>query len=106
MDKTTRKNNAEELIAAVDLGTTSLKIAVFTAEGEMAGAASLEYSLYTPERCIVESDPDMYMDAVEKGFRIMKTQGICMKNITAWAFPAKARQWSLQMKTAGPSATL
>lgn len=90
MDEKTRQDNGKELIAAIDLGTTSLKIAAFTTEGEMAGRATLEYSLYTPEHCIVESDPDMYIDAVEKGFRIMASQGVWLKNIKALGFSCQS----------------
>ena len=60
-----------QLIAGIDLGTTALKIAIFDTTGKMLGNATLEYTLYTPQSYFVESDPAVYMDAIEKGFKIL-----------------------------------
>lgn len=75
-----------QLIAGIDLGTTSLKIAVFDTAGSMLGNATLEYQLYTPQSYYVESDPAVYMDAIEKGFKKLSEQGIPLMNVAALGF--------------------
>lgn len=76
-----------QLIAGIDLGTTALKIAIFDTTGKMLGNATLEYTLYTPQSYFVESDPAVYMDAIEKGFKILgEEKGIPLKDVVAIGF--------------------
>lgn len=75
-----------KLIAGIDLGTTALKIAIFDTQGKMLGNATLEYKLYTPQSYFVESDPTVYMDAIEKGFVKLSEKGIHLKEVVAIGF--------------------
>ena len=75
-----------KLIAGIDLGTTALKIAIFDTQGKMLGNATLEYKLYTPQSYFVESDPTVYMDAIEKGFAKLSEKGIHLKEVVAIGF--------------------
>ena len=52
MKQNKEKGKGGLLIAAVDLGTTSLKIAAFSTDGVMEGRAILPYSLKTPDRVL------------------------------------------------------
>lgn len=53
------------LILALDVGTTSLKGALFTATGEMVCTCLHEYHLEKPEPDIVELDPEIYWEAAK-----------------------------------------
>ena len=75
-----------KLLAGIDLGTTALKIAVFDTTGKMLGNATLEYQLYTPKPYFVESDPAIYMDAIEKGFAKLAEQGVNLMDLEAISF--------------------
>ena len=44
-----------ELILGIDIGTTSLKTAVFDYTGQKISSAIMEYSLLTPELNVVEA---------------------------------------------------
>ena len=44
----------EKLILGVDIGTTSLKAAVFDLQGVQLASAVVEYTLLTPELNVVE----------------------------------------------------
>ena len=46
----------DELIIAVDLGTSNLKGAVFDLNGAEIAYESIGYGLYTPSNTIVEND--------------------------------------------------
>lgn len=75
-----------KLIVGIDLGTTACKIAAFTTTGQMVASSTHEYSLYTPASYIVESDPEIYMDAIQKGFAAMAGKGVDLKKICAIGF--------------------
>ena len=49
-----------ELILGIDIGTTSLKTAVFDYTGQKISSAIMEYSLLTPELNVVEAPCDIY----------------------------------------------
>ena len=76
----------DQYLMGIDLGTTALKIAVFDKSGKMLGSATLEYKLYTPQSYFVESDPGIYMDAIEKGMKILAGKGIDLKKVVAVGF--------------------
>ena len=50
----------------LDMGTTGVKAALFTAEGVMAGGGLAEYTLETPAPDFVELDPEVYWHAACK----------------------------------------
>jgi sugar (pentulose or hexulose) kinase len=49
---------------AIDLGTTTLKIAIFTLNGEVAASSSLEYQLSYPGKDMVENNVEAYWDSI------------------------------------------
>lgn len=58
-----------KMLLSLDLGTTSVKAGIFTADGEFLGAASEEYQLYTPSADRAELDPNIYWNASVKTIR-------------------------------------
>lgn len=62
----------DRLILGIDIGTTSLKTAVFTVEGKQVASAVLEYSLLTPETNIVEAPCGIYMDSLCACMRMLR----------------------------------
>ncbi|MGX8709523.1 MAG: xylulokinase [bacterium] len=79
-----------KLLVGIDLGTTALKIAVFNTAGRMQGSATLEYKIFTPQSYYVESDPAIYMDAIEKGFAKLAAQDIDLMDIEAIGFSCQS----------------
>ena len=64
-----------ELILGIDIGTTSLKTAVFDYTGQKISSAIMEYSLLTPELNVVEAPCDIYMDSIRACLSAMKNAG-------------------------------
>ena len=58
----------------IDVGTTSLKIAVFDSAGKRLSAATIEYDLLTPSANIVEVPCHVYLDAIRSGLDTMRKQ--------------------------------
>lgn len=54
-----------EYILGIDMGTTSMKAAVYDHNGKQQAAAVVEYSLLTPKANFVEAPPEIYMDAIK-----------------------------------------
>lgn len=54
-----------KLILGIDIGTTSLKTAVFDHDGVKQAESVVEYSLLTPKTNIVEADCGIYMGALQ-----------------------------------------
>ena len=50
-----RNGAMEKMILGIDIGTTSLKAAVFNQQGEQLAAAVVEYTLLTPGPQLVEA---------------------------------------------------
>ena len=53
----------------LDVGTTSVKAAVFDAGGNLLAADTREYALLTPREDIVELDPEVYWRCCQEGAR-------------------------------------
>ena len=74
----------EKLILGVDIGTTSLKAAVFDLQGVQLASAVVEYTLLTPELNVVEAPCGVYLDSLKKCLDIIRgkgtvdTQNICV----------------------------
>ena len=64
-----------ELILGIDIGTTSLKTAVFTREGQKLSSAIMEYSLLTPELNVVEAPCGIYMESIRACLAAMGCSG-------------------------------
>lgn len=60
-----------ELILGIDIGTTSLKAAVFDCQGENKASAVVEYTLLTPETDVVEAPLSIYMESIKKCMEII-----------------------------------
>ncbi len=63
------------LILGIDIGTTSLKTAVYDQTGTLQASAVTEYSLLTPAPNIVEVPCETYMDSIEAGLREIERKG-------------------------------
>lgn len=76
-----------ELILGIDVGTTSLKAAVFDHKGVQQAAAVVEYSLLTPQPNIVEAPCGIYMDSIVKCMEVIRSGGaVNTQDITAVGF--------------------
>ena len=76
-----------ELILGIDVGTTSLKAAVFDHEGVQKAAAVVEYSLLTPQPNIVEASCGIYMDSIVKCMEVIRSGGaVDTRDVTAVGF--------------------
>jgi xylulokinase len=62
-------SGADGYILAFDLGTSALKLALFTTRGEIVGSAVEHYPLHTLGHGGVEQDPDDWWRAVVRGTR-------------------------------------
>ena len=49
----------------IDIGTTAIKAALFSADGAVIGDGIAEYRLETPTPDIVELDPELYWQATQ-----------------------------------------
>ncbi len=75
------------LILGIDLGTTSLKIAVFDDTGKKKDEAVVEYDLLTPSPNIVEAPAGIYMESLRKGLAgIAAKKNTDLKNISVVGF--------------------
>jgi xylulokinase len=64
-----------ELILGIDLGTTTIKAALYTPEGELVGLESEEYLLLSHDNRI-EADPEVYWGPVARALkRVVNTAG-------------------------------
>jgi xylulokinase len=62
-------NSADGYILAFDLGTSALKLALFTTRGEIVGSATERYPLHVLGHGGVEQDPEDWWRAVVRGTR-------------------------------------
>ena len=76
-----------DLILGIDVGTTSLKTAVYDCSGVQKASAVVEYSLLTPKNGFVEAPCGIYMDSVRKCMEVMKAKGtVSLSDITVVGF--------------------
>ncbi|MDD5600836.1 MAG: FGGY family carbohydrate kinase [Actinomycetota bacterium] len=74
----------DEIIIALDFGTSNLKGAVFDIYGKEYAFESIEYSLYTPTDSIVENNVDFYWDNIITILKnLSKKLGNKTKNVIA-----------------------
>ena len=76
-----------KLILGIDIGTTSLKAAVFDHEGSKKADAVVEYSLLTPGNNIVEAPCGIYMESIQECMRRIAEKGVVnTRDITTVGF--------------------
>ena len=77
----------DELILGIDLGTTSLKTAVYNKNGKLKTSAVVEYSLLTPKTNIVEVPCSIYLDSLKACLNQMRScKEISLKDVMAIGF--------------------
>ena len=69
------KQQMTELILGIDIGTTSLKAAVFNSQGKNLASAVVEYTLLTPDTNIVEAPCRIYMESIQKCMKVLSASG-------------------------------
>jgi xylulokinase len=76
-----------ELILGIDVGTTSLKSAVYTHEGQQLASATIEYSLLTPRAGYVEAPCNIYLESIKSSLETLRTKkGIDTRQIKVIGF--------------------
>ena len=84
--------NVDEYVLALDLGTSGLKVAVTTHQGEIVGSVVEPYPLYLLSGGGVEQDPEDWWRAVVRGTRrVLAVAGVGADRIVAIGCSA---QWS------------
>jgi xylulokinase len=63
-----------EALLSIDLGTTAIKAAVYSLEGQALGEATLEYPLISPRPGWVEQDPEMWWSLAIRTARVAAAQ--------------------------------
>jgi sugar (pentulose or hexulose) kinase len=92
-----------ELILGLDIGTTSLKAAVYDHEGIQKASAVVEYSLLTPNTTFVEVPCDVYMDSIKQCMNIISKNGdIDISDITVVGFSVQGETLCLLDEQAKP----
>ena len=70
-------------LLAIDLGTTTIKVALFTPEGDQVALAQHEYELLTPADAVVELPATVYWDASVRGIRdVLAQSGVAPEQIS------------------------
>ena len=76
-----------EYLLGIDMGTTSMKAAVYDTKGQQMKAAVVEYDLITPSTVIVEEKPEVYMEAIVACMNKIRDKGFKdTQNITTVSF--------------------
>jgi len=71
-----------ETILSFDLGTTAVKTALFTVDGQLVAKSTQEYELIVPSALVVEQDVEVYWDAVKSGIQeILGNGSVAPENI-------------------------
>ncbi len=77
----------QKTILGIDIGTTALKVAVFSVKGEQLASATIEYSLLTPSTNFVEAPCEIYMDSIRECMRIIRDKhGLNTRNVGSVSF--------------------
>ena len=73
-------------ILGIDLGTTSLKAAVYDHSGTKQADAVIEYSLLTPQANFVEVPCEVYMDTIKESMQKLRDKGVDTTEISVVRF--------------------
>lgn len=92
-----------EYILGLDIGTTSLKAAVYDHSGTQRAAAVVEYSLLTPSTTFVEAPCGIYMDSIQRCMqKIRQGSAVDTREITAIGFSVQGETLCLLDANAEP----
>jgi len=81
MDNKVEKN---ELLMAIDLGTSNIKVAIFDLNGKEVSFKVIEHDLFTPSNGIVESNAEIYWKELVKLIKnILNNTAISIEKIVA-----------------------
>ncbi len=81
----------KDIVAAYDMGTGGVKVALIDKDFKLYGIATADYPLYTPEPDWAEQDPQDYWNAVcAVTCEVMEKSGITADDIVGMAF---STQW-------------
>lgn len=73
-----------EYLLGVDVGTTAIKVALFSISGKEMGVSSREYSLSNPTPSAVEVDPEVYWQGFRECLReLLSVSGVRAADIAA-----------------------
>lgn len=92
-----------ELILGIDVGTTSLKAAVYDHQGSQLAASVVEYTLLTPDTTTVEAPCEIYMESIQKCMKkISEKKTVDIRNITTVGFSVQGETLCLLDKEGTP----
>lgn len=81
---------AKEYLLGVDLGTSSTKSALYTADGRLVAEATLEVPIYYPKPGVVEQEnDDFYRTAAQTVHECVSKSGIEPRQVAAIAFDSQ-----------------
>jgi len=81
----------EEHLLSIDVGTTSIKVGLFTTNGKLKAMSTQEYSLLTPSSNMVELPADVYWMALGKGIKnILDKSEVHPESILALSLSSQA----------------
>lgn len=81
----------KDIVAAYDMGTGGVKIALIDKDFKLYGIATADYPLYTPQPDWAEQDPEDYWNAVcDVTRKVMRESGISADEIIGMSF---STQW-------------
>ncbi len=95
-----REQNNTNYLMSIDLGTSTLKVAIFDILGKVASFKSLEYPLSYHGKDIVENDVEKYWQSITSLVRgALKEQETTLQTYWQCLFLARGRPWCRWIKT-------
>lgn len=92
-----------EYILGIDIGTTSLKAAVFDHDGGQKASTVVEYSLITPNTTFVEAPCGIYMDSIVRCMETIREGGrVDTRDITTVGFSVQGETLCLLDESCEP----
>ena len=66
--------NIKKTLLGIDLGTTSLKVSLFTIDGHLVASKSSEYPIITPKVAYAEQDPSEWWQGLIKACQFLSKE--------------------------------
>lgn len=73
-------------ILSIDLGTTSLKTALYDTRGKLKGSTVVEYTLLTEKANFVEAEPKTYLNAIKECLARLREKQIDLSEVAVLGF--------------------